>query len=570
MAINYASQFDTRSPKRSNRVSTFVKTKENQVQNSEGAFVWSVNDWDRLNRFLILGAEGGTYYVAERDLVKSNHDAILKCIQSDGKRTVAAIVDVSVKGRAYKNDPAIFALALCSAHGDAATKEAAHKAIPRVCRIGTHIQHFVKFASALRGMGRGLRNGIANWYTSMDADKLAYQAVKYQARDGWSHRDLIRQAHPKALSDGQDAVFRWIVGGKPALGPRVVKGDKSGRVKEREFAPVEALPDIISAFEEAKTASTTRLIALIAEHNLPREAVPTEKLNEVKVWEALLEKMPLNAMVRNLGKMSSIGLVKPLSAATATVCKRLREEKYLLKSRVHPMQILLAAKTYETGHGLKGKLTWTPVPAISTALDEAFYLTFPNVKPVGKPVLIALDVSASMSCGFGGTPLSSCEAVTALSLVHANVEPDTTHIFGFNLGMQELPIRKGMSIKQAMKHTDSINGGGTNVSLAYEYAIEHKLDVGGFVVMTDSETNAGHQPHARLRQYREKFVGDARSVVVATTSTNFTINDPDDKWGLDVAGFDTSVPAMISDFIRGDTDEPKESAGQEAEAVADE
>ena len=67
-----------------------------------------------------------------------------------------------------------------------------------------------------------------------------------------------------------------------------------------------------------------------------------------------------------------------------------------------------------------------------------------------------------------------------------------------------------------------------------------------------------------------KFVGDARSVVVATTSTNFTINDPDDKWGLDVAGFDTSVPAMISDFIRGDTDEPKESAGQEAEAVADE
>src|SRR6266851_3920604 len=109
MAMNYAKQFDTRSAKRSNRVSAFTKTKENQVQNSCGAFVWSVTDWDRLNRFLILGAEGGTYYVAERDLVKDNHDALLRCIKEDGVRTVAEIVDVSLKGRAYKNDPAVFA-----------------------------------------------------------------------------------------------------------------------------------------------------------------------------------------------------------------------------------------------------------------------------------------------------------------------------------------------------------------------------------------------------------------------------------------------------------------------------
>lgn len=57
--------------------------------------------------------------------------------------------------------------------------------------------------------------------------------------------------------------------------------------------------------------------AKLAEHDLPREAIPTEKLNELAVWEALLEKMPMTAMVRNLGKMTSIGLLKPLSDASA-------------------------------------------------------------------------------------------------------------------------------------------------------------------------------------------------------------------------------------------------------------
>ena len=423
----------------------------------------------------------------------------------------------------------------------------------------------MQYASALRGLGRGLRNAIGRWYVSMEADRLAHQAVKYQQRDGWSHRDLLRQVHPKARNSEQDAVFRWMIGGMDALAARTVKGDKAGRKKAREFGDLTAnLPALISAFEEAKTASTRKLIDLIEKHNLPREAVPTNKLNEPEVWEALLEKMPLTAMVRNLGKMSAVGLLKPLSAASNMVTKRLRDEAYLKKSRVHPMQVLLAAKTYGQGRGMRGSLTWTPVPAVLSALDTAFYATFQNVEPTGKPLLIALDVSGSMGSSLAGNPITCCEAVTALSLVHVNVEPDTTHVFGFNLGMQELPIRKGMSLAEATRYTNGINCGGTNVSLAYEYALKHNLEVGGFIVMTDNETNAGHSPHVRLREYREKHVPDARSVVVGATSTGFTVNDPNDRFGLDVAGFDTAVPALIADFIRGDADKAKDSQEDEA------
>src|SRR5262249_8424903 len=117
MAINYAKIFNRRATPQSQPIPGST-----QVRNSGGGYSWAVDDWTRLDRFLILGAEGGTYYIAERDLVKQNHDAILRCIKQDGVRAVNRIVEISDAGRVPKNDPAIFALALVVTHGDPPAK----------------------------------------------------------------------------------------------------------------------------------------------------------------------------------------------------------------------------------------------------------------------------------------------------------------------------------------------------------------------------------------------------------------------------------------------------------------
>ena len=41
-----------------------------------------------------------------------------------------------------------------------------------------------------------------------------------------------------------------------------------------------------------------------------------------------------------------------------------------------------------------------------------------------------------------------------------------------------------------------------------------------------------------------------KAVVVGVTSNGFTLADPNDPGMLDVVGFDTSVPAVIADFVR--------------------
>jgi 60 kDa SS-A/Ro ribonucleoprotein len=562
MAINYARQFNRRITPQSQPIPGSI-----QVRNSGGGFSWQVDDWTRLDRFLILGAEGGTYYITERDLVKQNHEAIVRCIKTDGVRAVNRIVEISDAGRAPKNDPAIFSLSLAVTHGDAQAKAHAFASLNKVCRIGTHLFHFAEYVNAMRGWGRGLRNAVGDWYVYRGADDLAYQAVKYQQRDGWSHGDLLRLAHPKALSAQHESVFRWLLAGADSLGEREVKRKVRGEDRVTKYGAVGALPKLIEAFEKAKRASSAgEIVKLINEFDLPREAVPTQWLNEVVVWGALLERMPMTAMIRNLGKMTSLGLLAPFSDAKRLIVRKLRDETALKRVRIHPLAVLVAQKIYAQGHGDKGALKWSPVSAVVDALDEAFYATFQNAEPCNKPVLLALDVSGSMAASMiAGSCISAREGSAAMALITAATEPECEIIAfsapaqgryggmhgGGEPGITRVSLSPRMRLADVIKCIEAIPMGGTDCALPMVWAARNKLNVSAFITYTDSETWAGDiHPAQALRQYRDEFVGDAKAVVVGMTSNGFTLADPNDHGMLDVVGFDTTVPAVIADFVR--------------------
>ena len=116
-----------------------------QVPNSAGGHAWAVDEWARLRRFLVLGTEGGSFYASQATLTRESAAAVEDCLRRDGQRTVAEIVAVSRAGRAPKNDPAVFALAMAAGLGDEATRRAALAALPDVCRIGTHLFQFATF-----------------------------------------------------------------------------------------------------------------------------------------------------------------------------------------------------------------------------------------------------------------------------------------------------------------------------------------------------------------------------------------------------------------------------------------
>ena len=108
-----------------------------------------------------------------------------------------------------------------------------------------------------------------------------------------------------------------------------------------------------------------------------------------------------------------------------------------------------------------------------------------------------------------------------------------------------------MRLDSVIEKVRAIPMGGTDCALPMVWARRHQLRVSAFVTYTDSETWAGNiHPAQALRQYRDECVGNAKAVVVGMTSNGFTLADPNDRGMLDVVGFDTSVPAVISDFVR--------------------
>lgn len=521
---------------------------KNQVPNSAGGFVFEVNDWVKLERFLILGTEGGSYYASEKQLTKQNAETIIRCLKKDGAKTVETIVAISDGGRAPKNDPAIFALAVALKMGDETTKRLAAAAVPRVCRIGTHIFQFAESVKGLGGWGRLTKKAFTGWYTGQTPDQLAMNLAKYQSREGWSHRDILRKVKVKPANDEVKNLFGWSVG-------KLAEGK------------IETLPRVIQGFELAKVAtSDTEVAKLIRDYGLPRECVPTEHLNSVKVWEALLmsgKGMPMTAMIRNLGKMSEIGLIKPLSTASKFIVERLENAEELKRARVHPIALLMAQSIYRSGHGLRGSLAWSVDQNVGDALDSAFYKAFSNVEPTGKRFLLGLDVSGSMGSGtIAGSNLTPRDASAAMALLTAKTEK-WHHIVGFTGGgggyygrqsadaLTKLDISPKQTLPQAIAKISGLPFGNTDCALPMVYAMREKLEVDAFVIYTDSETYAGSpHPFQALQQYRQQTGINAKLIVVGMVANNFTIADPSDAGMLDVVGFDTNVPSIMADFVK--------------------
>lgn len=510
-----------------------------EVRNNAGGFVFKVSDKDRLERFLILGTDGGTYYVGEKKLTADNVAFVRKMVKADERLVVDTLVDVSVNGRAYKNTPALFALAVVLTEGQ--DKAYAREAVNKVVRTGTHLFEFTNFLNDLGGWGRAKRKAVAGWYESQNANSLAYQAVKYRQRNGWTHRDVFRVSHPVGVDS---SVGDFILG--------------------REHAAIDDLR-VIEGFKAAQAAETVAQAVKVLEQykELPWEALRTEHLKDAKVWKTLFYNGQLNgqALVRNITRLARIGAFKDM-VFVADYAARLTDEQMIARTRLHPINYLNAVVVHQEGQVNRGngngwynshgrQKDWTTAGKIVDALNDGFHLAFKHVEPAGKRTLLGVDVSGSMSQAALGLDLSCAQVSAAVAMTIARTEP-YSEIHGFMTNFVDLGITGKTSLTAAMKAVSNRNFGGTNCALPMQYAERKGIEVDTFVVITDNETWAGGvKPFQALKSYRNKTGIDARLAVLGVASTDFTIADPSDRGMMDFVGFDSNAPRVLADFSAG-------------------
>jgi 60 kDa SS-A/Ro ribonucleoprotein len=547
--------YDQHFSKRSVPISQPIPGKRMVKNTDGGGYAFQIGDELRFERFLILGNEGGTYYAGERDLTIQNAQCIVR-LMADETRGLAALnklTHISQEGRAPKNDPALFALAIATASENMVVRRRAWELLPQIARIGTHLFTFIQYREAMGGWGPLARKGIANWYLSKSPDQIAFQYHKYAQRNGWSHRDLLRLSHvvPPDTDVGraQGCMFSAITHEEPAKIPQ--RNGERYALGVDELLKQGRLPRLFEGCVKAMAATkSSEIIELIHDYNLHREMIPTQWHNDPAVQAELLVDMPMTAMIRNLGNLSKSGLLVPMSETARLVCERLADEERLRKARVHPLSILLAQRTYASGKGKRGKGEWIVVPQVVNALEGAFLKSFKYAPKTGKRWMLGVDVSSSMTSQVGDTGISSCEMAALMALVIAKQE-EQYFIGGFADRFVDLKITAADTLESAARKAQKANFGSTSLSATIGFAERNKIPVDVFMILTDNEGNRGEQPEKAVQQYRERRSIDSKIVSCAFTATEYSFGDPNEPRTLNCVGLDANVPSIVADFAVG-------------------
>lgn len=512
-----------------------------QKRNNAGGYSFVANDATRFRRFLITGTNGGTYYVSENKLTNDAVKFVVDYIADNGVAAVNEAVKVSDQALAPSNNQALFVIAVALNSDDADTKRAAKEAVIKVARTGTHLFTLCEYLKNTGGWGSAKTKAIAAWYTTRDDEALSYQVAKYRQRDGWTHRDVLRLAHPKGISKD---ISRFILNGEVT---------ETAPVILRDF---ERLSTVASADEAVEAIRDAEVVAW--------EFLPTGVLKDKKVWRELADggHLPMGAMIRNISRLGKNGAfednfhegkLQVISGDEFTdiVVNALTNEKKIKRSRIHPMDFLKTIAV--VGDGSEG----VPHEVIG-ALHTGYEMSFVNVKDIDASALIGMDVSGSMSSlvnnprggwsWWGDQEGLTC-AKAGASLIQVIMEAmRKTRVMAFSHQFLELPITKQMSLNEVHRKVQGLNFGSTDCALPMQYALKKGLEVDAFFVITDNETWYGNQhPFEALKEYRNKVNPKARLFVIALSGTEFTIADPDDPLSYDIAGFDSSMMKIVEE-----------------------
>lgn len=546
-------------PRQSPQSKPIPGQEQRMVKNRAGGYGYEVDKWTMLDRFLILGSDQPTYYASAQEMTLENARNVIECLREDGGRVLDRVLQFDSERRAPKMDPLLFVLALAGSpdYADVETRRSAYDYRNAIARTSSQHMQLTALEDNFRGWGRLRREAVADWYNSKPANRLAYQMLKYQSRYGYSQADMLRLGKPVPPTKDHDFLYAYF----------------TGKLRDGDVYP-EVLRQLAGHQNIKATDNPTEAARIITEYNLTWEMVPGHLRQYRQVWEALLPKMPLFALLRNLGNLTEKGIINAFSPNLSFVTDKLTDEDNVVGARIHPVNVLQAMSTYRSGHGFRGNLTWNPVGEVIEALNETFNLSFGSLPEINGNTMICLDVSGSMGSYIGGTNLTSREvaAAMALALIRSSERYMT---MAFTTEFQPLPFTRTSTLGGIVNHVRGMNFGGTNCALPLTYALGYdasnrynqffgergnlgsrtgtKIDnVDNFVILTDSETWAGpiHVSQA-LSMYQKEANPNAKVITAAFTSTGFSIADPNRTDMLDVVGLDTATPNVIQDFASG-------------------
>ena len=483
-----------------------------------------------------------------------------------------------------------------------------------------------KGQSPSKGFGRAFKTALNRSFLKKTPQALAYQVTKYQSRGDWGFNDIIKCTHLcTGTGENRKRNTKYL---KPDFEPKPIKpATPMDLVLRYSMYGMEELTKLATTFnlledpiyeylwaihsvKSMTETDTNDLIHLILKHRLVREHLPTWSLKNCEVQKALLfgdyrrggaKPPPMTALLRNLASLTSIGLFQDKELLDLVV-KHLTDKDAVQKSRIHPVNVIIAWFVYRKGHGFKGKLSWTPQKEIVDALEQMAFLAFANAPPTTKRYGVFIDGSGSMTAETTFQGLSNADIAALLSLViarsgqgalpplpmrpQAQLQEHLFYVFSAkghrrcqtpslsnggawgspptdNSGLYDVghQIHANSTFQEVLDAVQLSNWGATDISNGIRYLEKSNKHVDAIVVITDNDINTGEKPLVALNSYRAKIGNpNVKLITLAVQLNDLTIADPSDKGMLDMCGFDTNSYQVMHAFTH---DTPFGGSGEE-------
>lgn len=515
-------------------------------------------------------------------------------IQRGNGEQLVKLIETACK-KSCKFYPIAYGLAVCARSTNQRVSQKAYNALQTVCRTPEQLFMFLKYCQEslkLKSWPRRHRKAIAKWYTEKYKTNpndpndpngpmlLAQHITKYRRRHGFSHKKVLKSCHPKSSGSSADIkyILCYVVKGLTKANQMILNGnDKTFNNKIREF---------ITDYETIKKQNVPEddVTTIIRKWRLTWEQVPNRLLKSEKVLAALLPFMPLTALLRHLGKLTSFGLLQPCSEGEESTCSRLENEDILRQANLHPIQILSSLNGYFKGRRLRNpQLRWSVNDNIVQSLTKAYMkqLTCSCQNPRLPPnILVAINIRRSMGSHVAGKPVMNCkQTATALAMTLKSCQSRTQIVTFCNRHTVEklqFQISEGgiHDIEEALENvTARMENDLTDFNEPFRYANQNMGSVDAIILMTDCLTWRDQSDiRDAYRNFKQRY-GDISFVTVGfhNNGEDFPVAERQNPKMLDVIGPDAEAIDLIVSFLSDQDQQIRESfAGLEIYAGATE
>lgn len=462
--------------------------------------------------YAATGCLNGTFYAeAETQLT----EVLALCAQVSAEFVMKTAL--YARRQAYMKDmPALLMAVLAVRDG-----ERLEQAFDRVIDNGRMLRNFVQILRSgvvgRKSLGSRPKRLVQQWLEQASVERILSAAVGEKP----SLADIVRMVHPKPQDRAREALYAWLIG-KP-------------------YAE-ESLPELVRAFESFKRAPGAEVPDLPFQYltALPLTSEHWKQIARRASWQTT--RMNLNTFRRH-GVFADVAMVDAVAA-------RLADASEIARARVFPYQLMAAYRA--AGDGMP--------QAIVDALQDAMEIATRNVPKLRGEVVVAVDVSGSMSSpatGYrrGATSVLSCVQVAALIAACLKRANPSARIVPFADEVRSVRLNARDTVMSQAGQLAAMVGGGTKVSAPLALLNAEKAKVDLLVVVSDNQSWVDSRVAGGTETMRQWSAIKARcaaaKMVCIDLQPNMTSQTVERRDVLHVGGFSDAVFSVLTDFADG-------------------